>query len=106
MINLKFNAMKIAEIEDEKNDSVIVLLQSFKLSILALFIEKGANISRDESYKKIDEYLASGKSTEELYIDVLEAVQKNGFLPKMMDCDQMRKSLSETKEKFKKQLAK
>ena len=106
MINLKFNAMKIAEIEDEKNSPLTSLIDDFKMSTLALLIEKGGNLSNEESYKKIDEELASGKETQEILLDILEMVQRDGFLPKIMDFQTIREQMAIKKKELKKILLK
>lgn len=94
-MNLKFTAIKVAEIEDEKNASLLDVLQDSRLSNLAFIISKGCNSSVEEAFKKIDEYVASGKSTEELYLHLGEALQKDGFLSKAMDFNAMRLSLED-----------
>jgi len=101
MMNLKFNARKIAEIEDSKDLPLANIIQDFKLSTLALFIENGGEVNREESYKKIDEYFASGKSLEDLFIDVFEAVQRDGFLPKEINFKKMRTELIRIKKDIK-----
>jgi hypothetical protein len=106
MMNLKFNAMKIAEIEDEKNSPLATMIDDFKMSTLALFIEKGGEISREEAYRKIDEELATGKETQEVLLDILEMVQRDGFLPKIMDIQTIREQMIQKKKEIRKTLLK
>lgn len=97
-MNLKFTAMKVAEIEDAKDLPLAHIIQDFKLSTLSLFIEKGGNMSREEAYKKIDECFASGKSLEDLFIDIFEAVQRDGFLPKEINFKKLRETVEQHKK--------
>lgn len=106
MINLKFNAMKIAEIEDEKNSPLTAMIDDLKLSTLALFIEKGGDLSREEAYRKIDEELSAGKETQEILLDILEMVQRDGFLPKIIDIQTIREQINQKKKEIKKTLLK
>jgi len=102
MINLKFTARGIAELEDETDKSIFDILTNSRLSNLGYIISKGTNIDKEDAYKKIDEYLDSGKTTEELYLDLMEALQKDGFLSRRMDLSEMRKDLNESLDKKKK----
>jgi len=106
MVNLKFNAMKIAEIEDSKNAPLMTMIDDLKISTLALFIEKGGNISREKAYEKVDEYLATGKETQDLMLDILEVVQRDGFLSKIVDIQTLREQINVKKNEIKKTMFK
>lgn len=99
MINLKFTARRIAEIEEERGESIVHLVNDLKLSTLATFIAKGANIDEDDAFDHIDKYLANGdKEPADLMLDIMEMVQRDGFLSKAIDVQTIRE-LGKQKEK-------
>lgn len=102
MINLKFTARGIAELEDETDKSIFDILTNSRLSNLGYIICKGTNVDKEDAFKKIDEYLVSGKTTEELYLDLMEALQKDGFLSKRINFEEMRKDLDDNAQETKK----
>ena len=96
---LNFKAKDIAELEDKFNDSILGMLGNPKLSNLVIFIEKGLQLGKDDSYSKIDEYLAEGKSLEDLYLLIVESLQRNGFLDKTINFREMMEAKPDVKTK-------
>nr|DAY26594.1 MAG TPA: tail assembly chaperone protein [Caudoviricetes sp.] len=88
-MKLKFRAIDITEIEEERGIPLISIINDTRIQSLALFVKKGlrkldgSEYSTEEIYQKIDEYL-SKKDTDELLFEITEALQKGGFLPRRM----------------------
>lgn len=90
-LNLKYNAKKIAELEDAANKSLEQIISDFRISTLINFLRLGLDLDNDD---KIDEFIKTyGKI--ELQIQVIEALIDAGFLPKAIDTNSIRESLSE-----------
>jgi len=107
MINLKFTARRIAELEEEKGQSLLNLVNDIKLSTLALFISKGANIDEDDAYDQIDNYLSGGdKEPADLMLDIMEMVQRDGFLSKTIDIQTIRELGKQKESEVKKRIQK
>lgn len=107
MINLKFTARRIAEIEEEKGQPLFQLVNDVKLSTIALFISKGANIDEDDAYDHIDKYLANGdKEPAEMMLDIMEMVQRDGFLSKNVDVQTIRELGKQKSNEMKKRIQK
>lgn len=100
-LNLKYNAVKVDEIEQAKKQSIENCISDTTVGNLALFIQKGLvddngvhGVSRAVAIDTIDKYLAE-KDKEELVMDIMEALIKGGFLSRELDV----KKLKELKAK-------
>lgn len=100
-LNLKYNAMKVDEIEQAKKQSIENCISDTTVGNLALFIQKGLvddngvhGVSRAVAIDTIDKYLAE-KDKEELVMDIMEALIAGGFLSRELDV----KKLKELKAK-------
>lgn len=88
-MKLKFRAIDITKIEEERGIPLISIINDTRIQNLALFVQKGlkkldgTEYSKEEIYQKIDEYLVK-KDTDELLFEITEALQKGGFLPRTM----------------------
>lgn len=99
-ITLKFNAKNVDQIERKHNNSIESLLGDVSVQRLAYFIEKAhydedtekVGVSNDRSMELLDEYLAE-HDKEDLLMDIMEALQKGGFLSRKVDVAKMRQAL-------------
>ena len=91
-MNLRYNALKIDEIEKEKGVAIENCITDTTISNIILFVQKGLGVSREEAVQKIDEYLIENDK-QELVLDIMEALQRGGFLPKTLDLPTLRASL-------------
>lgn len=95
-LNLKFNAMKVDEIEKSKGLSIENCIADDTINNLCLFIQKGLidengrhGVSRTVALDVIDEYLQDSDKNE-LLLDIMEALVDAGFLSRTLDMKAMR----------------
>ena len=95
-LNLKFNAIRVDEIEKAKGLSIENCIGDDTINNLALFIQKGLiddngrhGVSRTVALDTIDKYLAEHDKTE-LVLDITEALVDAGFLSRSLDVAKMR----------------
>jgi hypothetical protein len=82
---LKFTPRSIMEIENEQKKPVQDALADFSIRTLVLFVKKGMPIGTDDeaALAEVEKYLAEDKNdTTTLYTMIMEALQKDGFLPR------------------------
>lgn len=91
-MNLKYNALKVDEIEKEKGVAIENCISDTTISNIILFVQKGLDVSREEAVQKIDEYLAK-KDKQNLILDIMEALIAGGFLPRSVDIASLRESV-------------
>lgn len=99
-INLKFNAKNVDQIERKHGVSIEQLLGDTSVQRLAYFIEKAQydedrekiGVHNEQSYELLDAYLAE-HDKEDLIMDIMEALQKGGFLSRKVDISKMREAL-------------
>lgn len=91
-MNLKYNALKIDEIEKEKGVAIENCISDTTISNIILFVQKGLDVSREEAVQKIDEYLAE-KDKQNLILDIMESLIAGGFLPRSVDITDLRESM-------------
>lgn len=104
-INLKYNALKVDEIEKSKGLPIENAIGDTSINNLALFIQKGYvddeghdGVSRNVALTKIDEYLQTNDK-EMLVIDIMEALIDGGFLSRSLNVEKMREAIQKkTKE--------
>jgi parvulin-like peptidyl-prolyl isomerase len=96
-MQLKFTPRSIREIEQEKKVAFHSLLADYSITTLQLFVKKGMGIgiTDQQADDAIEEYLKD-KGLEELYLDIMEQLQVDGFLPKALKVEQMRKEMAKT----------
>lgn len=99
-MNLKYNALKIDEIEKEKGVAIENCISDTTISNIILFVQKGLDVSREEAVQKIDEYLVV-KDKQNLILDIMEALIAGGFLPRSVDIVSLRESMQTVVKKGK-----
>ena len=101
-LNLKFTARDVAAVEEALNGSLEKIIASFRLTTLIQFLMVGLrdkagnrlNLDEDKAFDIVDEKIKEyGKI--ELQIEVIDALIESGFLPKAIDTNQMRATLSD-----------
>ncbi|MCL2631518.1 MAG: hypothetical protein FWD45_00260 [Coriobacteriia bacterium] len=101
-MNLKFNALIIKNIEKTINNQSIVnilgdnSIKSLETLIAASHVNEDGSIGvkGDRALELIDEYVAEGRDTYELMLDIMDALKANGFLPKGIDVAKMREEMT------------
>lgn len=98
-MELKYTPTTINEIEVENgNVHFATLVGDLRMKTLAMWIRKGMSLQSDkEAMDKITEYFEEGKSQQDLYVEILEALQKGGFVDKTKDIRQTLKDVQEGK---------
>ena len=95
-LNLKYNAMRVDEIEQTKKLPIENCISDTTIGNLILFIQKGLiddngthGVSKSVATSVIDEYLAE-KDKDELVMDIMEALIGGGFLSRDVDLTKIR----------------
>jgi len=83
-MDLTFTSKKIDGLEKKFNKPVGDLLSGSQISVLVTFIRSGKDCTEEEAYAAIDEYRTAGKSTNALQIEIIEALEEQGFLEKSL----------------------
>ncbi len=97
-LNLKFNAIRVDEIEKAKGLPIENCIADDTINNLALFLQKGLvddngniGVSRNIALSVIDEYLQE-KDKNDLLLDITEALIDAGFLSRALDMEMMRET--------------
>lgn len=77
-------------IEKEKGIPLAEIISRYDMGTLALFVQKGMEISEDEAFAKIEEYLMAEHDIIELYFEIIESLQKQGFLVRKLDLNSVK----------------
>ena len=95
-MNLKYNALKVDEIEQSKKLPIENCIADTTIGNLALFVQKGLvsesgtiGVSKSQAITAIDEYL-SENDKDELVFDIMEALISGGFLSREVDLEKVR----------------
>lgn len=78
-MNLKYNARKIAEIEEALNSSFVEIVQKISINNCAWFISKGLDITIDLAFEELDKFI---KDIGFIAVQsaILNALKEQGFL--------------------------
>lgn len=98
-MELKYTPKGIRAIEEEAKKPLQELLADFSMKNIVLFIQKGLGVEEDKAYDEIEKYLAEDKDTFMLYTDIMESLQKSGFLPRQLDLQRVKKDMNEAVKK-------
>ena len=95
-LNLKYNAMRVDEIEQSKKLPIENCVADTTIGNLTFFIQKGlvndsgnVGVSKAQALTAIDEYLAENDK-DELVMDIMEALINGGFLSRDVDLEKVR----------------
>ena len=106
-LNVKYNALKIDEIEQTKKLPIEECLQDTSINNIALFIQKGyvndngtIGTSRSVAMDIIDKYLQENEKTD-LVFDIMEALVEAGFLTKELNVAELRGKVTEKSTQIK-----
>lgn len=113
-LTLKYNAIKVDEIEQSKKLPIENCIADTTIGNLALFIQKGLiddngmhGVSKNVAIDVIDKYLAE-HDKDELVMDIMEALINGGFLSRDLDLASVRElkkqRASQVNEEIKKAL--
>lgn len=95
-MDLKYTPRTVNEIEVESKRPIQEALAEFSMKNILLFVKKGLGVDENKAYAEIDKYLEEGKDTIELYTDIMEALQKSGFLPRKLNLKKIKTEMNET----------
>lgn len=101
-LKLKYNALKVDEIEQARKLPIEECLQDTSISNLALLVQKGyvnesggtGTISKTTALELIDKYLEENEKTN-IVFDIMEALVEAGFLPRQLDVKALREKVAE-----------
>jgi len=98
---LKYNALKVDEIEQVKKQPIENCIADTSISSLLLFIQKGLvdenehwGVSKNVAMDVLDKYL-EGNDKDDLVIEIMEALMKGGFLSRGLDLAKVKKAKQE-----------
>lgn len=99
-LNLKYNAIKVDEIEQARKLPIENCITDSSVGMLALFLQKGLiddngnhGVSRSVAISTIDKYLEEKDKTE-LILDIMEALITGGFLSRELNVEKLRETKS------------
>lgn len=105
-LQFKFTATKVDEIEKAKGMPINNCIQDKSIGNLILFLEKGlvngdrVGCTKNEAMSNIDEYLEDPEhDTDELLMDIMEALVEGGFLSRQLNMKEIRASAQEMMNK-------
>lgn len=85
-----YTARMIAEIENERRDSLYNIIQNFSVSNVLLFIKKrmGIGTTDKDAYAELDKTL-EGKDLPIVYKEIMEQLTKDGFLDRKVNLEEL-----------------
>ena len=96
-MNLKFTASIVDQIEQSKKLPIANIIADNSMGNLAFIVSKSivndsgnVGITRDKAFEKIDEYIGDGHDSDDLVLDITEALVRDGFLSRTLDVSKMR----------------
>lgn len=96
-IVFKFNATIVDTIEKHKKMPIGNVMGDNSIGNIAYIIEKagvredgGVGMSNSLAFKQIDAYLEAGNDTDDLNLDITEALIRDGFLSRALNVNEMR----------------
>lgn len=111
ILNLKFTASKIDEIEKVKNLPIENCISDNSINGIALILQKGLiddngvhGVSRAVALNTIDKYLED-KDKDDLVLDIVEVLVRDGFLSRQLDVQTMRSVKEKKSQELKNALA-
>lgn len=100
-MRLKYNAIKVDEIEQVKKQPIENCVADTSISSLLLFIQKGYideneqwGVSKTVATDVLDKYLVENDK-DDLVIEIMEALMKGGFLSRGLDLEKVKKLKNE-----------
>src|SRR5690606_27094815 len=93
-----FTPRTINQIEFELKAPLSTILQIQTQKNLMTIVKHGHGISESEAWNKLEKYLlpsedGTRKNMYDLYVDILEALKEQGFLPQNIDIRKIREGL-------------
>lgn len=91
-MELKFKPRTIASIEDVTGRPITEIVGEFSMRNIVLLVSKGLDKNEDETYNLLEEYFQTGDMVS-LYLEIIEALKSNGFLPRTLNLDSLKETL-------------
>lgn len=110
-LNLKFNAIRVDEIEQAKKLPIENCIADTTIGNLALFVQKGLvddkgnhGVSKAVALGTIDSYLEENDK-DELVMDIMEALINGGFLSRDVDLAKVRELKAKRQAKINEEMS-
>lgn len=94
-MDLKYTARTIRDIEVEKKRPITDVIGVYSMENIVYLVQKGLACDEETAFTKIEEFLALGNDTTEIYLRVMESLQRDGFLPKALQINDLRAKMQE-----------
>lgn len=94
-MDLKYTARIIRDIEIEKKRPITDVIGVYSMENIVYLVQKGLGCDEETAFAKIEEFLALGNDTTEIYLQVMESLQRDGFLPKALQINDLRAKMQE-----------
>jgi hypothetical protein len=97
-MDLNFTARKIDSLERESGESFLMLMTRMTMRSLAFFVSAGTDVTLDEAFGKIENYIkpeakgGEGKDLVSLQMLITRKLQDDGFLPREINLDEIQKT--------------
>ena len=105
MLNLRFRSRDIRDFEKSNNKSIYELIENNDIGTIINLIMLGACCDEDKAYDLLDlELEKDGVDTTTVFFDILNSLQKYGFLPKQLNLLTMQSVMMAEMEKMNTQL--
>ncbi len=92
-MELKFKPRTIASIEDATGKPITEIVGEFSMRNIVLLVSKGLEKNEDETYTLLEEYFQTGDMVA-LYVEIIEALKNDGFLPRTLNLDSLKETLN------------
>jgi hypothetical protein len=98
---LSYTARTVRDLEKEAGKPIYELVMKIGMEALVLLVKYGMKVDEEVAFDEIDKQLKEGKEMTEMYVDVLEALQVGGFLPKALKIKEIRATITGEKGELK-----
>jgi len=96
-MDLKYTPKTIMEIENETGVPLTDYVSKFSMNTIIMFVKKGLDVSKEKAFTEIEEYFADNGDMISLYLTIMEALQRDGFLPKALNIEEVRAKMQNLK---------
>lgn len=98
-LHLSFTPRTINDIEYELKAPISTIIQIQTQKNLMTIVKHGEHITESEAWNKLEKYMAAEpdgtrKSMYDLYLEILEQLKEQGFLPPAVDIQKMKDGLA------------
>lgn len=97
-MELKYTPKAIYNVEKEAGKPLTDIIQGFEMSNLVILVKAGLNVDEERAFEAIEDFLDANpdNDTIALFMEILERLQKDGFLPRALPISKMKEQMSQT----------